>query len=269
MVSLKEENMNIKNRFYMVLVPIALCLTIAVNALANIVPLQGKTTGDISNAIPILFAPANYVFSIWSLIYAGLIFFAIYQLLPAYRENKKIEKIRPLFILGSIANSVWIFFWHYEYFWLSVLAMLSLYITLCISYFSILKEKKSDETSQDPRFFSLFVKAPHSLYVGWITVALIANIATALRFYNWNGFGLSDEIWTINLLVIACGIGALITLQKRDALFGAVLIWAFSGIAIKHSEIQTVSVAALIATSVITLSVIRVLFLKWYKLQRN
>ena len=107
---------------------LATLITITVNALANILPLNGLNTGEISDRFDILFVPAGYVFSIWILIYIGLIFYSIYQALPAQADNQVLKKIAPFYWVSSLANSAWIFFWHYELFSITLIAMLAILI---------------------------------------------------------------------------------------------------------------------------------------------
>src|SRR3972149_8369489 len=95
-------------------------VTLTVNALANILPFNGQTTGEISDRFPIRFVPAGYVFSIWGLIYLGLLAFAVYQALPAQRKTKVLDSIAPLYWLGRRANPGWVVLWHYEYYTLTI-----------------------------------------------------------------------------------------------------------------------------------------------------
>lgn len=106
-----------------VLVIIAAFATIIFNIAANALPLNGLNTGELSDRFQIFFVPAGYVFSIWGLIYLGLIAYAIYQLLPAQRENPRLRSIGYLFILSCLANIAWLFLWHYEVFEFTLIAM--------------------------------------------------------------------------------------------------------------------------------------------------
>ena len=112
---------------------LAFIVVIAVNGLANGLPLGGQTTGEVSAKYPSLFTPSGFTFSIWGLIYFGLATFAIYQALPGQRENSSIAKISKLFVANCAANAAWIFFWHYDLLWLSLLMMVAILLTLAIS----------------------------------------------------------------------------------------------------------------------------------------
>lgn len=231
------------------LVPVAVLLTVAINALANIIPFNGQTTGDISNSIKILFVPANYVFTIWSLIYAWLAVFAVYQFV-AKKLPQNIDDIRKWFLLTCVANSLWIVLWHYEQFLLSVITMLILLGSLIMIYAGLLKSGKQKVSAS----WYWCVEAAFGLYLGWITVATIANIATALVVNEWGQWGIAAETWTVILLLIATLIGVTFAYCNRDAIYGLVLVWAFVGIWIKFQDLPIVGNTALIMAAVMAVA---------------
>ena len=122
------------DRIRQILVVIALLAMIAVNIMANALPINGQNTGEISDRFEVFFVPAGYVFSIWGLIYLGLLAYAVYQVLPAQAENPDLRSIGYLFVLSCVANIAWIFLWHYNLVALSVIAMLSLLGLLIVIY---------------------------------------------------------------------------------------------------------------------------------------
>jgi hypothetical protein len=225
------------------MVVLALVATVALNALANILPLNNQTTGDIANRYPVRFIPANYVFSIWSLIYIGLIAYAVYQALPGQRTNKRLQHTGWLFVLTCVFNSAWLVLWHYEFFILTIPVMIALFATLFAIYVAL--RRGGDPPSAVER---LVVFGTFSVYLGWITVATITNIVTVLYQQGWNGWGISAEAWTVVLLVVGVGIAALFTRNKPDVAYVAVLLWAFAGIAVKQSDAPVVVIAAVVAT---------------------
>src|SRR5512137_1573723 len=105
-----------KEIFRQIAVVLTVLATIVVNALANILPINGQNTGEISDRFKVYFVPAGYVFSIWGLIYLGLIAMAIYQALPSQRANPRLRSTGWWISLGGLANIAWIFLWHYEKF---------------------------------------------------------------------------------------------------------------------------------------------------------
>jgi hypothetical protein len=215
-----------------ILVGVAYLGMIGVNALANILPINNMTTGDISNKYGNLFAPAAITFSIWALIYFLLAAYVVYQF-GFFQKDRGISKdklfgdIGIYFIISSFINSLWIFSWHYNLIWLSAI-LISILLFCLIKIANILKK---ENLSIKDKFF---IKTPFSIYFGWITVATIANITTFLVSINWNGFGLSNPFWTIIILIIGSIIGIIRMTKDNDLAYGLVFIWAYLGILIKH-----------------------------------
>ena len=224
---------------------VALVAMIVVNVLANALPINGQATGEISDRFAIYFVPAGYVFSIWGVIYLALIGFAIYQLLPAQRENKRLQAIGYWFAFSSLVNIVWIFMWHYNVFALTLVLMLALLVSLIVIYLRL--DIGRAKVSAAERWL---VFVPFSIYLGWITVATIANITSVLYFLQWNGWGISPEAWTLIMLAAAVVIGAAVSLTRGDVAYAAVLIWAFAGIAVKHEDTTIVATAAWLAAAI-------------------
>jgi benzodiazapine receptor len=233
------------DRIRQIAVIVAVLAMITVNILANALPINGQNTGEISDRFDVYFVPAGYVFSIWGLIYLTLLGYAIYQALPAQAENSDLRRIGYLFVLSSIANITWIFFWHYNLFTLSVLAMLILLGLLITIYLRLNIGRKEVPTAT-----KWLVHLPFSIYLGWITVATVANITDWLYFVGWSGFGISPEIWAVIMLAIATAIGGVMSLTRGDIAYAAVLIWSFIGIAVKQEGTAVVVNAAWIASVV-------------------
>lgn len=231
---------------------ISLVFTIVVNALANALPINNRTTGEISDSYPVLFTPAGYVFAIWGLIYLSLIGFAIYQILPSQQKNPLINRIGGWFIAANLFNGIWIFAWHYGLIPLSMLVMIGLLISLLAIYLRL--GIGVQETSPADRALIHF---PFSLYLGWISVATIANASVLLYTLNWNGFGITPEVWTA-LVIIVGGLLAISMIHFRKAIaYPLVIVWAFSGILFKPNGSPMV---ANIAGSVALLILIFLLF---------
>jgi hypothetical protein len=230
-----------KNILRQVAVIISTLVTLTVNGLANTLPLNGLGTGEISDRFQVYFVPAGYVFSIWGLIYLGLIAFTIYQALPTQRENPRLARIGWAVVVGNLANAVWIFFWHYLLFPLSLLAMVILLATLLFIYIRL-----EIGITNVGRLERWLVNIPFSVYLGWITVATIANTADVLDFIKWGQFGISDEIWMVIILGIVAVIAWLMSLIRRDIAYLSVLLWALVGIGVKfpQNRIVTTSVWA-------------------------
>ncbi len=208
-----------------------------VNFLANALPINNVDTGEVSELYPNLFTPAGITFSIWGLIYFLLFGYVLYQLgifqkKKDEKREKLFEKINPYFIISSVANIFWIFAWHYTLTGLSVVIMLLLLFSL-IKIADILREEKLSEKKD-----KFFVLLPFSIYFGWITVATIANITAFLVSIGWNGFGVSEEIWTVIILLIGAFIGVARMFKDKNIPYGVVFIWAYFGIWIKHTSVS-------------------------------
>lgn len=237
------------------LIVVAVLATIAINGLANALPLNGQNTGEISDQFLVYFVPAGYVFSIWGVIYLGLILYAIYQALPSRRDNPRLAQIDVLFILSCIANIAWLFLWHYNIFGLTLLAMLALLGLLIAIYLRL-----GIGRVEVPAAERWLVHVPFSIYLGWVTVATIANVTSVLDFWNWSGWGISDEWWAVIMLAAATIIASLVALRRGDVAYMLVIVWAFVGIAVKHAGTPLVAgaawVAAIVAAAMIVVGVI-------------
>lgn len=229
-----------------IVVVIAVLATIAINGLANALPLNGLNTGEISDRFQVYFVPAGYVFSIWGLIYLGLLAYAIYQALPAQRENPRLQKTGWLFVLSSVANIAWLFLWHYEVFTLTIFAMLALLVCLILIYLQLGIGRM--EMSSGEKWF---VRVPFSIYLGWITVATIANMTSLLDYLNWGGWGLSDQLWAVIMLLTGAGVATAVYITRRDFAYMLVILWAFAGIAARHKDIALVANAAWVAFGIV------------------
>jgi hypothetical protein len=215
---------------------IAFALTVLVNGLAGgTTILGGKLTAEISDANPTLITPAGYVFSIWGVIYILLGMFVVFQALPSQKEKSFQEGIGWLFVFSSLLNIVWLFLWQFEYLGLSVVLMFLLLATL-ISIYLRLNIGKSTVPLRE----KLAVHVPFSVYLGWITIASIANVTVTLVSVGWDGFGISQETWAFSIVIIALLITLLVVATRKDLAYGLVIIWALLGIAVKQSGNQNI-----------------------------
>jgi hypothetical protein len=221
---------------------------LTVNGLANALPLNGQSTGAISDQFKVFFVPAGYVFAIWGVIYLGWIAFIVYQALPGQRDNSRLHRIGWLFVLSCLANAAWLFAWHYQLFPLSVVVMLTLLVSL-IAIYVRLDIGRARVTIIE----KLCVDIPFSIYLGWISVATIANITDLLYFWKWDGLGLAPEIWAVMMLVVASALALAMAWTRGDIAYLLVIIWSFVGIAIKQSAIPSVANTAWTMTAFVVL----------------
>jgi translocator protein len=215
---------------------IAFTITVIVNSLAGSTTLiGGVNTAQISDLNPTLITPAGYVFSIWGIIYVLLGAFVIFQALPSQKGNEYSKRIGWLFVLSSILNIAWLFFWQYELLSLSVLLMFLLLATLILIYVRLGIGKSSVKLQE-----RLLVHTPFSVYLGWITIASIANVFATLVSVNWDGFGISPEIWATLIIAIVLVVTLLLLATRKDVAYALVIVWALMGIAVKQSGNQTI-----------------------------
>lgn len=224
---------------------LALVATIVANGLANALPLNGQTTGEVSDRFDVYFVPAGYVFSIWGLIYLSLGAFAVYQALPGQRDNPELRRVGYLFALSCVANVAWLFLWHYERFPLTIVAMGALLLLLIGIYLRLGIGRSQVSTAE-----TWFVRVPFSIYLGWVTVATISNASVLLEYLNWGGWGISPEVWTMIMLGAATAITAAVAITRGDVAYGLVIVWAFVGIAVKHADTPLVATTAWAMTAV-------------------
>ena len=225
-------------RFIMIL---SLIIVLVINALANILPINGLTTGEISDRFPILFVPAGYVFSIWGLIYLALIGFAIYIVTPKGLANAKIDGITWWFVAANVFNSAWILLWHYLQFTLTLIPIFGLLISLIVIYLKLKIGKESRKWWE-----TFLVAAPFSIYLGWATVAVVANVTQVLYNFGYRGAPLTESLWAVIMLIVGTLLGLLMIFLRKEVLYPLVLTWAFVGIWVKQSGDPLVSTAALV-----------------------
>jgi len=203
---------------------------LTVNTLANTLPINGLNTGEVSRFYPNLFVPAGFTFSIWSVIYLLMLGFMALSIkwmwnAPSLRPGLLATEISPLFLLTCVLNSAWILVWHHLFVGLSVLVMLAFLATLIMAYLRLQKHRKSVTGYRKVFLYHFFV-----VYLGWISVATIANITAWLVSMKWSGFGLDPAYWSLTLIAIAIVLATIFVSVKRDHAYGWVIAWALFGI---------------------------------------
>jgi len=238
-----------KDTFRQIAVVLVTLITIVINILANALPINGLNTGQISDTFKVFFVPAGYVFSIWGIIYIGLIAYAVYQALPSQRENPRLQATGWWVVLGGLANMTWIFLWQYEQFVGTVGAMLVLLATLIAVYLNLGIGQTKVSTGE-----TWAVRIPFSIYLGWITVATVADLSDVLWYVKWNQFGLSAEAWMVIMLAAVLVIAGLMNFLRRDMAYALVLLWALAGIAVKFPQAGIVTIATWVTFALVAAS---------------
>jgi hypothetical protein len=238
-----------KNLLRQISVIVAILGTLTINVLADVLPINGLNTGAISDTFHVYFVPAGYVFSIWGIIYIGLIAYAVFQALPSQKENPRLQSTGWWVVLGSLANCAWIFLWHYEQFVGTLAAMLILLATLIAVYLRLGINRFKVSTGE-----TWAVRVPFSIYLGWITVATIANVTDVLDYVGWNQFGISASSWMVVILAAVVLIAGLMNFLRQDVAFAVVLLWALAGIAFKFPAEGFVTYATWITFGVVAVT---------------
>ncbi len=213
---------------------------IVMNYLANALPLNNKTTGELSDSLPNLFVPAGITFSIWGVIYLLLAAYTVVQFTA--KDQQVIGNIGWIFAVSCILNALWIVTWHYQRLPLSLLVMACLLVTLIYINIQI----------RDLPFG--IIKASFGIYLGWICIATIANITALLVQYNWNGFGIPEAAWAIIMISTGALIVSVALYQLENPFIGLSVIWAFIGIFLKRQgDYRAVAVTAIVALIIVTI----------------
>ncbi|BAZ12368.1 hypothetical protein NIES4071_41990 [Calothrix sp. NIES-4071] len=243
---MQQSNSN-SNQFILPLATlIAIIAAFVVNVWSNIYPIGGLSIGEISNTVfkDVLIIPANYAFAIWGVIYLGLFAFGVYQILPAQRNNSYLRKAGLFLIIASIAQIAWVYLFLLRMFPLSVIAMLFILVPLIGAVLQL------SSANTMTRSYKWYARIPISIYLGWISVATIVNVASAIFASGWNGGGISPTTWTIIMILIAIGLASIMATKYQDIAYTGVTIWALIAIAIKHSSnlaLLTVTISGTIA----------------------
>ena len=204
--------------------------TVAVNAAANLLPINGQPTGAISDRFDVLVIPAGYVFSIWGLIYLLLAAFTIDQARPSRAADPTLRRLGWLPALTGLLNTGWLLLFHYEAFVLTVPVMVALLLTLiAINAVTFADRERLTGAAR------WTVRLPFSVYLGWITVATIANIAQTLDSVGFDAFGVDPALVASAVLLLGLAIATTFVLRFADVAYGAVIVWAYAGIAVMES----------------------------------
>lgn len=242
--------------FLRVIQVLAYVATLLINWAAVAIPLFGRDTGAISDMFPTAITPAGYAFSIWSLIYTLLAGFVILPWLTTYRNHPVWQRLGFWFLVSCVMNMSWIILWHALLISWSVEVMIVLLVSLAVLYVRTRAVRQSGTWAM-----RVFVSGTFSIYLGWISVATIVNIAVALYRLNWNGWGLSEAQWAIVLLVIAGGLAFYIAYRYRDVAYGGVIAWASYAVAVNQEVIYPD--VAWVAKIIAGLIVVNAVFVLW------
>lgn len=222
---------------------LTILLAFLTNIISNILPINGETISDISNTYfkDVLIVPASYAFAIWGLIYLGLITLGFYQLLPSQERISK--QLGYDLTWSSLAQILWVIVFQLRWFTLSLFVMIAILIPLILLYQRL--NFNFPKLNLKRRWFILY---PISLYLGWITIATIVNVALTLYALGWNGGFISPKICTILVMILAT---ILAFWPKVNLIFKSVIVWALIAISIKNLAIFPINITGLISSCLI------------------
>lgn len=227
-----------------ILVIIATVGTIAVNWLASIGRIGGVTPKDISDKYYTSLTPAGYAFSIWALIYVGLIGFSIYQALPS--KAGRFRNLRSIYIISCVANCTWIYLWHFEQIPACLAVIFVLLLTLA---FINLNVRNTESTAE-----IFLVSTPFALYFGWVTVATILNFTISLKSL---GFAPSETVTSIlacALIASATVFGVIFRQILSNSAYPLAIAWALTAIGVAQSGKTAIVIFAAFGTIACLLS---------------
>lgn len=231
----------------------AIVFAIIWNFATNISPPTGVSIGELSNTVfaAVRIIPANYAFAIWGLIYTGLVAFGIYQLDSRRTDNISLQKTRPWLVLVSVLQCTWILLFLYQQMLLSTLVMLGILWGLVKCYLSLHSPTKNTRPLS-----TNWVPAVFSVYLGWISVATIVNIAATLYLWGWNGTPLSSDLWTVLLVAASVGLALVLSAIYADRVFGGTIVWSIVGIIFANLDSPLIGVASLAAIAILSVSLL-------------
>jgi hypothetical protein len=221
---------------------------------------NAKDVGEISNQYRSLFTPSGNTFMIWGVIYAGLLAFCIYHLIKAHKAdktdpaNQDLQKIGSLFFINNICAAIWLVIWVNDQIFICTLLIVIQLVTLIMVHLRLNIHDAAGSLAS-----KTFTQFPLSIYLGWITVATIANISTWLTSINWSGWGVSRMNWTITMIAITMLLTVGVINRKKNVFFGLVVLWAFHGIIEKRRienpvEYEPIIVVAYGAMGIVAIS---------------
>lgn len=240
---------------------VAFIVTVAVNGLAGSTTLLGGvTSADVSDMYPTLVTPAGFTFAIWGVIYTLLALFVVYQALPKNRDKPFLSQVGILFGLSSFCNVCWLFLWHYDLITYSLVLMLALLASLILIYQRLDIGRAAVSLKE-----MALVHLPFSVYLGWISIATIANVSVALMAVGWDGWGIPDATWAVVIIGVALVLTLAMLATRKDVAFSLVVVWALVGILSKQSDFQNIVLAAEVCIAIILLAIVAVVLVSKFK----
>ena len=217
-----------------ILVVVATIGTISFNGLSAAGLINGVTPEMISGKYPTVLTPAGYAFTIWILIYVGMMAFSIFQALPA--NITRFGNVRLLYIVSCVFNCAWIYFWHRDNIGICLAIIVALLVTLLLIN---MKFKQPESIG-----VALVTKAPFGLYFGWVTCAAIVNFAIFLSYMGVTMSKGGSAVFGSICIVIAAGLAVIVRWRLLNYLYAVAIAWGLTAIAVKQSGNTPIVIAA-------------------------
>lgn len=217
------------NWYWPMLGLVSLLGALAVGLLANIIPFNGQTTDDILTKTGMPFQPASWVWAIWGLIFILMAVYVVYTIFPGGLHSDRTRRIGPLFLIVNLASILWLFFWHWEQFLVSVILMAIVLLALALIY--LIANRPDDEGNRPTRMQLLMVRIPFSVYLGWITVSFLGNLMVWLQHRGWDGSPFNLRTWAIVFMIAGLLAAAAFAAFRQDAAYVIVFVWAYVAVA--------------------------------------
>ena len=244
----------------------SILLLIVINYLSNVGAFGGQTNGDVSRKYQTLVTPAGYAFSIWGIIFLGLLAFAIYQALPSQRTNQRFRAVGWWVVLNAVCNAIWSPLFNNERIGLALVVILVMLFSLVIIEQRLLAKPHMPlistdqgttlpESSASPKETWL-ARIPFSIYFGWLTVATILNVAVFLKATDFSLMGFDESTWAIVILIVGLLVGTIVFNRYRSVAYILVFVWAYVAIAVEQRDYPQIQlVAGVGAISAVVLAV--------------
>ena len=233
---------NDKGRQFAVL--FSIITMIVMNYLSNAGMFGGKTNAEISDKYHTLITPAGYAFSIWGIIFLGLLAFGVYQGLGSQRTNPRFRAIGWWVVLNAFCNAIWSPLFNNEQIGVALLVILVMLFSLAIieqhllarphvPFIATNPDATLPESAASPTETWL-ARIPFSIYFGWLTVATILNVAVYLKSTNFDLLGMNEQTWAIAMLIVGLLVGAIVFNRFRSVAYILVFAWAYAAIAVEQ-----------------------------------
>ncbi|MDJ0333844.1 MAG: tryptophan-rich sensory protein [Rhodoglobus sp.] len=212
-------------------------------------PIQDAAGGALSaTSTPI--APDSPAFSIWSVIYLGLIAYAVWQFLPKQSSAERHRRLGYWVAASLILNAAWILSVQFDLLPLSLPIIAALLGVLGWAFVLCLKFRPSGAID------ALVTDGTIGLYLGWVSIATAANAAAVFTAAGFEGFGLSPDVWAVVVLAVASAVGIMLAIIGHGRIAPALsLSWGIAWVAVGRLTGELMStpagIAAIVATALI------------------